>query len=82
MNFFLLIYFIIIEILLLGRMLGKMVWLETSQHTVNRHSYPCSMMSICLILNGACLIFAVTGNVLENCCFPPKMFLNVLEFSF
>ena len=56
----------------------KMVWVKTSQYATNRHSSPCSMVSI--FLNGACLIFDVTRNVLEKCFFPQEMFWYLLEF--
>ena len=49
-----------------------MVWLKSS------HSSLCAVVSIFDILNGACLIFAVVGNVLEKCCFLSK---NCLEWS-
>ena len=40
------------------------------------------MASHFVILNLACSIFAVVGNVLEKSCFLQKMFLNYLEFHF
>ena len=38
----------------------------------------CSMATLFVILNGACFIFAVEGNVREKCCF----LKNALEFYF
>ena len=55
----------------------------------NRHDMFYVVSSIFVILKVSCLIFAVVGNVLENChfikqildkcCFIQKMFLNLCE---
>ena len=34
--------------------------------------FPCSMATLFVILNGACLIFTVQGNVRVKCCFLKK----------
>ena len=56
---------------------NKMV-LPSSQDVANREFSPFSLASIFVIFNGACLIFAVAGNVLEKCCF----FKKKMEFYF
>ena len=56
-----------------GSLINKMDWLKSSQYVINSPSSPCSMASIFVILNGACFVFAISGNVLEKCCFARKI---------
>ena len=78
-NFFLIIYYFVLDILLVGKNAAN--GLSVNQHNVfNKDTFlhRFSLAYIFDILNGACLIFAVTGNVLEKFCFLQMMFLNCI----